>query len=101
MSLLLLLACQSAKDSGDCVDGPSYDGFMEGFLIGKCQPCHASSAPNRFGAPESVHFDTQPSAIDQAADIRRVVLEFSTMPPSGGVTEDEEILLEAWLDCVE
>ena len=99
--VILMLACQGAKDSGECVDGPSYDGFMEGFLIGKCQPCHASNAPNRFGAPESVHFDTRQKAVEQVEAIRRTVLVAESMPPSGGVTEDERALLEEWLDCVE
>ena len=70
------------------------------FLLGKCQPCHGSDTPTD-GAPESVHFDTRQKAMEQADAIRRTVLEAESMPPSGGVTEDERVLLEAWLDCVE
>ena len=98
---VLMLACGTANDSAVCTDGPTYDGFTKGFLIGKCQPCHGSNTPNRFGAPENVHFDTRDKAVDQADAIRRTVLEAQSMPPSGGVTEDEQILLEAWLDCIE
>ena len=99
--LFLAIACGTANGSADCTDGPSYEGFTEGFLLGKCQPCHGSDTPNRFGAPESVHFDTRQKAMEQADAIRRTVLEAESMPPSGGVTEDERVLLEAWLDCVE
>lgn len=100
--LALMLACKhSDKDSSECIEGPDYEGFTEGFLLSKCQPCHASNAPNRYGAPESVHFDNRAAAVKQAEAIRRVVLEAESMPPSGGVTEEERILLEDWLSCVD
>ena len=48
-------------DSADpCADVPlvNYSTFGAGFITANCQGCHASTAPERFGAPESVVFDT-------------------------------------------
>ena len=71
----------------------------EGFLLTHCSGCHSSEAPERHGAPEGVNFDTEKEALDGAAAIVRVVLEEQTMPPAGGIQDDEMALLEAWLSC--
>jgi uncharacterized membrane protein len=97
--IILALACGKPNDTADCYDAPTYSSWAEGFLIGKCQPCHASTAPNRFGAPESVVFDDRSDALRQLSAIKSTVLERGTMPPSGGVTDNERLLLEAWLEC--
>ncbi len=73
--------------------------FGEGFLLTHCQGCHASTAPDRHGAPEGAVFDTEEDALDRAEAILRTVLEEQSMPPAGGVTEDERVLLETWLSC--
>lgn len=95
----LILACGKSNDTADCFDAPTYSSWAKGFLIGKCQPCHASTAPNRFGAPEKVIFDDRSDVLRQLSDIKSAVLERGSMPPSGGVTDDERLLLEAWLEC--
>ena len=103
MIWFLFLSCQpAANDSAeipqDCAD-PSYEEWTEGFLRGKCQPCHAIASPNRYGAPPNVYFDTKEASLFWAESIRRTTLDEESMPPSGGVTEDEKELLRRWLDC--
>jgi len=114
---LVLLACDGSQDAtptpvdsgvsdtGDvCTDAPtlSYYNFGDGFLTENCQGCHASTAEYRYGAPESVTFDT----IDQAwaFSIRILALaagDDATMPPAGGVHSDDRMRLVWWLQCAE
>ena len=56
--LFLLLACTGdATDdtavADACADAPvvTYETFGAGFLLENCQSCHASTAPDRKGAP--------------------------------------------------
>ena len=105
MMFFLLWACASGKanDTSSIVctssDVPSYQEWTNGFLLSKCQPCHASTTTNRYGAPEQVTFDTYEQVDTWIESIARTVLEEETMPPSGGVTDEERALLELWLDC--
>ena len=78
---------------------PSYQEWTEGFLMGKCQSCHAVHSPNRYGAPENVFFDSEEASIYWLSSIERTVLNAETMPPSGGVTEEEKELLRRWIEC--
>ena len=106
-----LLACKdTVTDSAEpetvevpawCSDSPqvTWSNFGEGFLLTHCQGCHAEDAPNRFGAPESVYFDTEADVDAQRASIYRVVLTDQSMPPAGGITDDELALAEIWLEC--
>ncbi len=54
-----------------------------------CNACHGAATPNRFGAPEAVHFDTQEQVRDQAARVESTVLEDGTMPVGGGMREED------------
>ena len=77
-----------------------WDNFGHGFLIESCQGCHARTAPERFGAPQDVFFDTVQDAWARADDILDTVTgEDPTMPPRGGVTEDDRTRLLWWLRC--
>ena len=107
---LLMTGCgDRAADSGDvaearpewCADAMTvtYDNFGEGFLLTHCAGCHASTAPNRFGAPEEVSFDTEEEARVWKDRIYAAVFTNETMPPAGGVTEDELTLAEIWIEC--
>lgn len=107
MIVFLLMSCQpEIADSGApvaaliCDNPPSYEEWTEGFLKGKCQPCHAANSPNRYGAPENIFFDSEEASLYWISSIERTTLERETMPPSGGVTEDEKELLRRWIDCV-
>jgi uncharacterized membrane protein len=110
--VLVLWGCNSEEpsDSGSppsdlpeiCVDAPTvtWANFGAGFITQHCQACHASSTPDRHGAPESVLFDTEEQVWALADRIlARAVGEAPTMPPQGGVSEDDIYLLEVWLTC--
>ena len=100
LSFLLFFSCGRDGDTGiDCRQPPTYDTWVQGFLEGKCQSCHASTAPNRHGAPASVFFDSEEAAIAWSDRIYSTIFEEGSMPPSGGVTNDDRILLEQWLEC--
>ena len=97
--IFCLLACAGANDSAMCHEAPTYDAWTKGFLKSKCQGCHAETAPDRFGAPEGIYFDTYDATVQRIELIRSSILERETMPPAGGVTDDEKLLLQWWLDC--
>ena len=103
MILWALLCCsngsQTATDSG-CDTSYSYLNFGKGFMDGNCQGCHASTAQNRYGAPENVHFDNE-SAVWEWKDriLIRTTGDTPDMPPAGGIAESELEALEEWLRC--
>ena len=119
MPLLILLACADREpvDSGvtaehACAALPepeegSCDGVYEvtwsswgdGFVRTQCQGCHASTTPDRFGAPEASTFDSVEDVCEQRDRIQARVLDDETMPPAGGLTDDDKLLLQMWLDC--
>ena len=78
----------------------TWDDFGQGFTRGRCEPCHASTATARNGAPESVTFDTpQDVAAHQDRILALATGDSPIMPPAGGVTADERYELEVWLRC--
>lgn len=101
------LGCGEAEDSSviaadeACGESlgyvPTWSGWGEGFFTTWCQSCHASSSPNRYGAPESVTFDTIEEVTAQRSAIERSVLTQQTMPPAGGLTDSQQLTLEAFL----
>ena len=95
MIFFLLLGCLGPE----CNDAPTYNDWMEGFLRSKCQSCHSSEALYRYNAPENIHFDSYREAVDQLEIIRSSVLERESMPPGGGLSEEDKSLLAQWLDC--
>ena len=109
MILFWLLGCQNTeKDTASittityiCEEPFEFADWTQGFLDGKCQPCHGYYSPNRYGAPDNVWFDTEEASVFWKEAIRRTVLETETMPPSGGVNDDEKALLTRWLNCIE
>lgn len=92
-----------------CGDGPACDTseprqtwetFGAGFMTAQCQPCHASTAPDRFGAPEDVVFDTEDDAWIWADRVlARATGEEPDMPPAGGPTPIDRERLVQWLTC--
>jgi len=120
--LALALACGGAQDdsaatpidsgSGDsaepdwatlsCDEAPvvTWNNFGAGFVGHYCQGCHASTSVDRYGAPESVTFDT----VDAVWAFRDRVLARSTgnapsMPPAGGTNANDRQKLQWWLEC--
>ena len=111
--LPLLMGCSGSQDTGNadtgiCADAPllTYANFGRGFLIEYCQGCHASTTVDRHGAPGegdpggAVFFDTLDEAWEQADRILARTLS-ETMPPSGGVADEDLVRLEWWLSCGE
>ena len=87
-----------------CADAPavSWNSFGQGFLIGNCNGCHSSATTNRNDAPEKVTFDTVDEAWAWASRIlARATGDDPSMPPEGGVDEDDRVRLEWWLRCAE
>ncbi len=97
-------APSSPTDTADgvCAGAPqvTWNSFGAGFILESCQGCHATTAPERYGAPEGVVFDTVEHCWDQADRIlARAAGVSPTMPPQGGTTEDDRTLLTWWLTC--
>jgi len=100
--LLAGLSCGDPDDAEFCRDAPvaTYENFGHGFLLTYCQPCHGSEAVDRQGAPDDVTFDDQDQVEAHRDRIQaRSVGEAASMPPSGGVLEDDLYLAEVWLRC--
>lgn len=103
--LLGLTACAGTSETADtalCTDAPvvTWASWGDGFLRENCQSCHGEGTQTRNGAPESVVFDSYEDVQAQADDIYRVATGTSpSMPPEGGVSEEQRWLLEVWLDC--
>ena len=95
MIILWLLAC---KEEVSCPDTPTYENWAEGFFISKCQPCHAPEAREVFGAP-AIEMNTHEEILDILDVIQNSVLDNERMPPGGGLSDDDRILLQSWLDC--
>lgn len=92
----------SATTDPFCADAPTlaWANFGEGFMRESCQGCHASTAPDRHDAPEDVTFDTAEQCWAWAEEILETATGADpTMPPRGGVTDDDRTRLEWWLRC--
>ncbi len=92
----------AAEPSNLCADAPitTWDNFGSGFMTQHCQACHAFTSIERNGAPEEVTFDTEAQVADLADRIlARATARPPTMPPAGGVSDDDRFRLEAWLTC--
>lgn len=87
---------------GFCADAPlvTYESFGAGFFTQECESCHASTSPNRLGAPESVTFDTEEEILAlKDRVLERATGDSATMPPQGGVPDEDREKLEFWLRC--
>ena len=111
---LLGMGCQSAGDTVDtvdtadpdleafCAEAPvvNYANFGESFMNHQCQGCHSSALEERFDAPIEVTFDSLEDVwLWRDRIIDRCDLDAPTMPPRGGVTDDELLMLHWWLKC--
>lgn len=110
--LLVLASCteevpdviDTGEPDPECVDAQTvtYNNFGKSFMTHSCQGCHASTAPNRFEAPEDVSFDDIDAVWDQADVILAVASGSApSMPPQGGVTDLQRTKLIWWLRCGE
>jgi len=106
---ITVVACATDETDDGTVDAfcdgapvTTWDNFGAGFLKENCQPCHASTVPeeDRQLAPTDVTFDTEDDVWSLAeAILLRATGEAPTMPPRGGVSDDDRYRLEVWLTC--
>jgi len=116
MALLLpfVLACGSDTvappfqdtDSAAVVDTACADqrdvtwqNWGKGFFLTYCDGCHAETALDRHGAPDSATFDSLAQVRDWAERIDVRTLVDQDMPPGGGVLLEDQALLAAFLAC--
>jgi uncharacterized membrane protein len=107
ISLLCLLLGFTACDSDDpdaefCADVPvlTWENHGMDFVNQNCQPCHASTTADRNGAPSSIYFDSVEDVSTWSDQVlERITGESPTMPPGGGVAEDERLKTEIWIRC--
>ncbi len=99
---LWILACAGAPaaDSG-CATAVTWDNFADGFFASYCRSCHSATATERHGAPPGLDLDAEGEVRALEGAVRRTVLEAASMPPGGGVVDDDRALLEQWLDCAD
>jgi uncharacterized membrane protein len=87
-----------------CEDAPvvTWNNFGQGFVTEHCQACHAGTAEDRNGAPADVTFDSHEETRAWSGRIlARAAGEAASMPPRGGVSDDDKLLLEIWISCWE
>ena len=99
----ILLACQEdvTQIPVECDDRITYATVAEPYLRNYCTGCHATKLPmaNRFGAPESVNLDTYADARQWAVRSYVRSVHFQTMPPSGGISDNERRRFKQWALC--
>lgn len=72
------------------------------FMSTWCASCHAAglSGDDRRGAPADLNLDTHDAIREQLVRVYAAAGdEHETMPPAGGPTLDERVLLGDWLAC--
>ena len=108
VALLVFLAACGDKvdpilefDAGSAEDGEAvtYIEDVRPLLETHCLLCHSQSKQGfeRNGAPININFDTYDGIlawIDQASQR----IQSGTMPPTGGIPEDERMLFQRWVD---
>ena len=95
MRLFLWFACHEAES--ECT-GVSYDDWTEGFFLGKCLPCHSEDMRETFGAP-AIDMHSYDTILENMSVIHTSIFESERMPPGGGLSEEERVLLEQWFAC--
>ena len=78
-----------------------YDNFGAPFMSDWCRGCHGSAVPEmmRQKAPMDVNFDTLAEVQSWQLRIQMRATVVNTMPPAGGPSEEERLLLAEWLEC--
>lgn len=102
---VVLAGCSDKEaDTADaiCLDAPTvtWASHGEALMTQWCQPCHASDAANRHGAPDAITFDTEEQTLALSGLILSVATgDAPTMPPSIDLPEEDVYWLEIWLRC--
>lgn len=98
--LVLVLGAACGNDTRvECTDSPlTYQTFGEPFVANWCRGCHSEDLipTMRQDAPLDVNLDT----LDEVRARRKQILEMGDqMPPNGGPSDEERVLLREWLTC--
>ncbi len=73
----------------------TYHADIRPIIEARCFPCHTD--PAKFGAPNPLANYEQAAAFANRMDIR--VVQEGTMPPGGGVLDEEKALISAWVQA--
>ena len=65
----------------------------------RCCSCHSSTTAERYGAPEYLNYDSYEGVEEAAHAIRQAALWDQVMPPGYPLSEEEQEVLESFLDC--
>jgi uncharacterized membrane protein len=100
--IFLLLSCGSHNidDTADPCLNYHYNNFGRAFVQQYCSSCHAQSAAHRQGAPIDIHMQSSDNISEYQQQIFTAI-ENSSMPPQGGVDENNRSAALAWLQCME
>lgn len=112
-SVVLLLGTGSSCDdhvigsgipiTSSCLRSPplTYDNFGDGMIGRQCRPCHSALVreAQRGNAPLGIDFDNEQDVLDWADRIQERTVDLKTMPPAGGMLEEERKLFGEWLRC--
>jgi uncharacterized membrane protein len=98
VSLALFLACTGSADSGACTE-LGWAGYGDVFLRDWCRSCHSAAAPNRFGAPEGMDFDTLDDVHTWIGPIEDTVIGDESMPLGGGIDDASRAEFGEWIGC--
>ena len=91
------------SDTGEDCDVPmgfDWSTWGQPFFRTWCSGCHGADAPERYGAPDWLVFDTEAQVYNHRSLIRSSVLERQSMPLGGGLPEQESESLDLFLRCV-
>lgn len=94
----------SAPEDALCPPGSlvTWDNFAKGFFDQWCNSCHSENVTGdrRNGAPEGQNFDMLAGVLPHATRIlARAASDPATMPPAGGQTLADRLLLSEWFAC--
>lgn len=103
----VLVACgegEGEETPALCVHDPplTYSNFGQAFMGKNCTGCHHSLLvpEQRNGAPVGIDFDTYPGVLEYADRVgARSLGEAPSMPPTGGVPDQDLANLAEWLAC--
>jgi len=77
----------------------TFDVDIAPVLEDRCLRCHSieSQGAGRNGAPINVNFDTFQDAV-MWSDLMNQRIQSGTMPPDGGIPNEERALFQQWID---
>ncbi|MEO0602337.1 MAG: hypothetical protein AAF211_12920 [Myxococcota bacterium] len=94
---------QGVPLTNTCLREPplDYDNTGDGLIGRHCRPCHSEFVreAQRAGAPEGIDFDDEQDVLDWAELIEDEAIIQQTMPPAGGMLQNERDALEEYLRC--